>query len=228
MDTQKPLTLALMSDTHMRHGMLTGSLAVPPCDVLIHAGDFSARGTWGELEDFAEWLGRQPARRKLVVAGNHDAQCEEDAARARATFAAAGVDYLCDEGLEVEGLRVWGSPWTPTFNRWSFMKDAHLLKAHFEAIPEGLDVLVTHGPPRGVGDMTLRGATAGCDALRARVVRVRPRLHVFGHIHEGSGTHRVEGVSTVFVNAACAPFAGRAARPPVLAHLAPRQPRDVE
>jgi Icc-related predicted phosphoesterase len=97
-------------------------------------------------------------------------------------------------------VRFWGSPWQPWFHDWAFnLPRGPKLREVWDRIPADTDVLVTHGPPRGILDRTIVGDEVGCDDLRDAVARVRPRVHVFGHIHEARGTHRVG--PTLFVNA---------------------------
>ena len=108
--------------------------------------------------------------------------------------------YLSDSGRTIDGVRVWGSPWQPWFYDWAFnLPRGAALAAKWALIPDGTDVLVTHGPPLGVLDTTLRGEPVGCAALRGRVAQLRPRLHLFGHIHEAYGV--VDHDGTLFVNA---------------------------
>ena len=64
-----------------------------------------------------------------------------------------------------------------------------------DPIPENTDILVTHGPPQGFHDEVDEAYSGpqnvGCPHLRRAIERIRPRLHVFGHIHEGHGVTRV-------------------------------------
>jgi len=204
--------LVCISDTHMNHDRM----AVPACDVLLHCGDITRRGTRGELVAFLAWLRRQPARHKLVVAGNHDHTCEADPAGTRALVAAHGGVYLADEELTLEGRRFWGSPVTPAFRSLAFNRErGSPIRAHWDAVPAGLDVLATHGPPRGLGDRVLLGMHVGCDDLLARVLVAAPRLHVFGHIHEAFGAYRHPAVATQFLNVASQRLLVRATRAPV-------------
>jgi Icc-related predicted phosphoesterase len=205
-----------LSDTHELHEELT----VPECDVLVHAGDYSNRGFTDDLKDFLTWFSKQPGKVKLLVPGNHDFCCERTPAMARELCEKVGVRYLQDEGCTVGGLTLWGSPWTPRFGNWAFMKDRGAdLAERWALIPERLDVLVTHGPPMGLGDMTRRGVAVGCEALLERVQVVKPRLHVFGHIHEGMGEHRLEGCETRFINASSTPMPPVRVHPPVVVDL---------
>ncbi len=97
------------------------------------------------------------------------------------------------------GTRVWGSPFTPEFMDWAFMGTPEILSAIWAKIPKNLDILITHGPPFGILDRTTRGVNAGCPKLLEVVQIQTPRIHVFGHIHEGYGMREKDG--TVFVNA---------------------------
>jgi Icc-related predicted phosphoesterase len=187
------LRIVAMADTHGRHE----ELEIPEGDVLIHAGDMTHRGTLGELVEVNRFLARLPHRYKLVVAGNHDGCFEDEPGRARAVLTAA--TYLEDESVVIEGLRFHGSPWQPWFHGWAFnLPRGPKLARKWAGIPEDTDVLITHGPPLGFGDRSRDGARVGCEELLKRVRVVRPRLHVFGHIHEDGGLWTEEG--TTFVN----------------------------
>ncbi|HYC56287.1 MAG TPA: metallophosphatase domain-containing protein [Candidatus Binatia bacterium] len=188
------LRLVLLSDTHTMHELLE----IPDGDVLVHAGDFCMRGSLDELEESAAFFSALPHRHKVVVAGNHDRILEADRSLGRTAF--ASCHYLLDSGAEIGGLRFWGSPWQPEHLSWAFnLPRGQPLRQKWDLIPDGIDVLVTHGPPMGVMDQTVRGEHVGCQDLRDAVTRIRPRLHVFGHIHEARGT--VVTDETVFVNA---------------------------
>ncbi|MFP2928812.1 metallophosphatase domain-containing protein, partial [Pyxidicoccus sp. 3LG] len=215
------MRLVLLSDTHMHHA----SLDVPACDVLIHAGDFSHRGTRQQLDSFLQWFSTRPAPEKVLIAGNHDFIFEQEPDLARALTREAGVHYLCDEEAVIAGLRLWGSPMTPRFGRWAFNRERGPdIRAHWEGVPEGLDVLITHGPPAGLGDRTFTGVAAGCEDLLARVRQVKPRLHVFGHIHEAYGEYALPGLPTRFLNVSNSRLLPIGVRPPVVVELAPRGP----
>ncbi len=193
------MKVVCISDTHGRHRRLK----VPACDLLVHAGDATRRGRFAELEATFEWLGRQPATHRIFVAGNHDRCCELEPERTRRLGRAHGIAYLCDEEVTIEGRRIWGSPVTPRFRNMAFNRErGAAIDEHWAKIPSELDLLITHGPPRGVGDRAILGVNAGCDDLLARVRQVEPRYHVFGHIHEAAGTYRLPGVSTVLINVA--------------------------
>jgi Calcineurin-like phosphoesterase len=176
------LRLVVLSDTHGRHR----DLEVPEADLLIHAGDFTRHGKEHEVAAFGAWLAQQPHAVKLVVPGNHDLLCQQDPERARELL--PGARLLLGEGGHFAGLSVWGSPWQPWFKDWAFnLPRGPLLAEHWATAPADLDVLITHTPPAGVLDVTWRRQAVGCEDLTAALSRLRPRLHVFGHIHEARG-----------------------------------------
>ena len=188
------LTLVLLSDTHARHR----DAAVPDGDVFVHAGDITRRGELDTVEDFDDWLGTLPHRHKVVICGNHDwcFEREPDEARRRITNAV----YLQDAGVEIGGLKIWGSPWQPWFFSWAFnLHRGEPIAAKWALIPDDTDILVTHGPPQGIGDRTVDDRVVGCADLLARIRAVKPKLHVCGHIHEAAGV--VSDGDTLFVNA---------------------------
>lgn len=169
-------------------------------DILIIAGDLTARDTKDEYIRFISWLGKLPYRCKIVIAGNHDGLIE----KGRVSISADplhNIHYLCDSGYEFEGIKIWGSPWTPTFLNWYFMKDrGDPIKEKWDLIPSPIDILVTHGPPYGIFDGTEDEIKVGCEDLRKAVQeRIKPRIHCFGHIHEGGGSlSEIDG--TTYVN----------------------------
>lgn len=213
-----------LSDTHGFHD----SLAVPEGDVLIHAGDLSMKGREAEVQAFAAWFGALPHPHKIVIAGNHDWLFARAPARGRELL--RDVTYLCDEGAQVAGLHVWGSPWQPWFYDWAFnLPRGQALRDKWDLIPHDTDVLVTHGPPFGYLDGAARPASGwsdehgvavehmGCEELRVALDRVRPRLHVFGHIHEGYGQAQLG--DTILVNASNCDEDYRPVNPPVVIDL---------
>lgn len=178
------ITIDCISDLHGYKPPLLGG------DLLIVAGDLTARDTEPEYQQFIHWLNNQQYRKKIVIAGNHDGELQQNPGLLKF----ADCDYLCDSGTEFEGYKIWGSPWTPEFYNWHFMKKRGAeLKEVWDKIPIDTDILVTHGPPYGILDkveISSRGdkfKLAGCEELRIAVERVKPKFHIFGHIHENGG-----------------------------------------
>ena len=209
---KRALRIVAISDTHNLHGRL----AIPPGDVLVHSGDFTSHGELSDVAEFNDFLGRQPHRYKIVVAGNHDFCFERNPEEARALL--TNGHYLQDEAVTIEGVTFYGSPWQPWFYDWAFnLQRGPELAEKWAMIPQGTNVLVTHGPPLGHGDRIVRGEEVGCADLLDAVERVRPRLHIFGHIHEGAGLTRNE--HTTFLNASSCDHRYRAINPPMVFDL---------
>jgi len=188
------IRIVCISDTHTLHGRLQ----IPEGDVLVHAGDLSSRGRKSEIQEFDRWLGTLPHRHKVVICGNHDFLFEREPEVARGLI--TNAIYLQDSGVTIEGLQFWGSPWQPEFFDWAFnLERGEPLREKWALIPTDTDVLITHGPPMGILDRVERGERVGCEELTEALKRVRPKLHVFGHIHEAYGHLDRDG--TRFVNA---------------------------
>jgi Icc-related predicted phosphoesterase len=188
------LRLVLLSDTHELHR----EVDVPAGDILIHAGDFTMFSkNLEEIVDFNNWLGELPHRHKIIVPGNHEFFLEADSSESRLL---SNATVLINEGIEVDGLRIWGLPVTPMYGGAFGMSSAKDRKKLYAQIPQNIDVLVSHGPPYGILDSDpVSGLHAGCPELLDAVMGVRPKLHVFGHIHGAYGVFQTE--HTTFVNA---------------------------
>lgn len=188
------MNFTVISDTHNKHG----SLKLEGGDVLLHCGDFSGRGTEQQVFDFNTWLEQQDFKYKVVIAGNHDFLFEREPQKAREILTAA--IYLEDSSVEIEGIKIYGSPWQPWFHNWAFnLHRGQPLAEKWALIPEDTDILLTHGPPLGIGDLTSRGEMVGCEDLLSRIREIAPKYHCFGHIHEHSGMWSIEG--TTHINA---------------------------
>ena len=187
-----------VADTHLVHDALT----VPAGDLFIHAGDLCRGGSIDELARAAAWIEALPHATKIVVAGNHDWPFVRDPVRARELLG-PGVIYLEDAGVTVGGLSFWGSPWQPTYAAWAFnLERGAPLAEKWARIPVPLDVLVTHGPPFGIGDRGTVASRSGCADLLARLRVVRPKLHLFGHIHQDGGFWQQDGIALANVTTA--------------------------
>ena len=192
--TSDSLTIVLISDTHAMHR----GVEVPPGDLLIHAGDFTMDSMSAEkLLDFNEWLGELPHPYRVVIPGNHDGVVD-DLSRRRLI---SNATLLINEGIEVMGLKIWGSPVTPLFGEAFGVASERDRAKVYSRIPGDTDVLVTHGPPYGILDQQPGSEYhEGCRQLLDAVRRVKPMLHVFGHVHGAYGTFST--ADTLYVNAA--------------------------
>lgn len=189
------MRFVFISDTHGYHK----DLVLPEGDFLIHAGDLTGKGEAWQVKQFMEWFATQPHPHKVFVAGNHDFLAEK-APEAFADLIPEGLHYLNDSGIELEGIRIWGSPIQPWFHNWAFNRQRGEESAkHWDLIPNETDLLITHGPPMGILDKTAMGPRVGCEELMKRVKEIQPKIHTFGHIHEAYGQLIQEG--THFINA---------------------------
>jgi Icc-related predicted phosphoesterase len=180
------LTLVALSDTHELHR----DLDVPDADILVHAGDFTLfslfSGSSRSIADFDRWLGELPHRYKIVVPGNHEYILEQSTSPNTVLHNAR---VLINEGIQIEGLRFWGSPVTPLGSGAFGVASATDRRNLYHQIPGGTDVLITHSPPFGILDSAPGSDLhAGCPELLEAVRHVRPKLHLFGHIHPGYGS----------------------------------------
>lgn len=196
----KELKLILISDTHCRHN--DGTMEVQEGDFIIHCGDISMNGKEDQVIDFCDWFGSLPHTHKIMIPGNHDFLFEKEYEKAKSITDSRGINLLIDSGIEIEGIKFWGSPITPWFHNWAFNRfRGSSIEHHWNKIPENIDVLITHGPPANLGNSLGRifgGEDVGCEDLYKAVIRTKPKLNCFGHIHEGYGTF-CEG-ETIFVN----------------------------
>jgi predicted phosphodiesterase len=222
--------VVLIADTHGLHDRMTQP--VPEGDLLIHAGDFTNVGRVNEVVAAGVWLrklGKRFPAGVVIVAGNHDWMFEKNRFMAVQLLnqgllgneRVPEIIYLEDSGVEIKGLKIYGSPWQPSFMNWAFNLDrGEPLRRKWDLIPEGLDILVTHGPPMGILDQTnpvLGTEHVGCEELIKAVKRAKPKVHVFGHIHGGYG--RAQYQNTLFINAAICDEAYKPWREPVVIDL---------
>jgi len=196
---KKTIDVTCISDLHGHYPKLEGG------DLLIIAGDLTARDEPHEYIYFRNWLSLQDYRKKIVIAGNHDNNLELDYRFGSKPFLEI-ADYLCDSGTEFEGLKIWGSPHTKTFPGMNpkckaFTCDTEEeLNEKWKLIPDDVDILITHSPAYGVLDQNIKGEHCGSKSLLEAIQRIKPRLIVHGHLHEqGSICNAING--TTFVNA---------------------------
>jgi len=190
------MRLLHFSDTHCKHYFLEN---LPAADVIIHSGDISGRGSERDVLDFIYWFKGLDYKYKVFIAGNHDFYFERKTVAEVQSLLPENCFYLCDSGVEIEGVKFWGSPITPWFLSWAFNRfRGKNIRQHWNLIPANTDVLITHGPPAGILDATVRGDSTGCVDLLKKIVEIKPKFHLFGHIHEAYGAEK-HG-NTTFVN----------------------------
>lgn len=216
------MKIATISDTHWKYN----EIEVPECDILLHAGDVSGRGRDEEITDFLDWYAAQPAEYKILIAGNHDFGFEKKPEWCTAECKKRGIIYLNDSGIyinhqeedggEATTIHIWGSPVQPAFCDWAFNRARTVessldhfdnqdygkepIENHWNLIPKDVDIIVTHGPVYGTLDQCSHGERVGCKLLAEKVLEIKPKLHVFGHIHEARGVHVDNANGITYVN----------------------------
>lgn len=189
------MKITAISDTHSLHNQLS----LPGGDMLVHAGDVCNRGTQQEAINFMEWIEKQPYTYKVFIAGNHDFFFENFTQQEIQDRLPKGVFFLNDSGIEIEGIKIWGSPITPTFCNLAFNKNrGNEIAKHWDKIPQDTDILITHGPPYGILDKILNGLHVGCEDLVQKIIAIKPKFHIFGHIHEAHGLTKQD--DTTYIN----------------------------
>lgn len=197
------MIVSIISDTHAKHKQVTQDLIGG--DLLLHGGDFMTSGySKYEAEEFFKWFDSiDNYEYKTFIAGNHDRVMQDIPDEMQGILTAyKTIDYLQDDECVMyydgpngdrpeDNIRIYGSPWQPEFYNWAFNlpRNGPGLASKWEAIPDNTDILITHGPPYGILDDTegRRGQHLGCELLRERVNAIRPKIHIFGHIHSGHG-----------------------------------------
>ena len=195
--------ITFISDTHTKHDMLN----LPGGDILIHAGDLMNSGySANEIHYFLSWLEKQDYEEIIFIAGNHDIMFESSPHNVDEILSNYPiVTYLKDGWVKIDGIKIYGSPWQPEFYNWAFNlpRGGKELEEKWSKIPNDVDILITHGPPQGHLDTSgppYNQPNLGCELLRIAVDKIKPKIHVFGHIHGGAG-YKTEN-ETLFINAA--------------------------
>ena len=229
------MKLVVISDTHTKHSKLT----IPECDVLVHCGDFTFQGKYWEVKPFYDWLCKQPATHKIVIAGNHeetfDRGHEKYNPACKAMIADAydkSIHYLEDAEIVIDGIKFYGTPWTPRFYDWAFngITDADLpytrsgvtsLTEVYNRIPDDVQVLIAHGPPYDICDMSENGDERTGSIEMRRMTREKLallRLYLCGHIHEARGMEVLDGGIT-YINASNLGRDYKTISDPIIVHL---------
>ncbi|TRO64255.1 metallophosphatase domain-containing protein [Christiangramia sabulilitoris] len=182
------MKLICLADTHNLHH----EIPIPHGDILIHAGDCTDGGTRNETSNFLEWFSSQPHNHKILIPGNHDFFFEK---QQNLDKVPANIHVLIDKGIKLEGINFWGSPVTPGLHNWAFNKErGEAIRKHWNLIPAKTDVLITHTPPFGILDEIDGRNHLGCEELREFLTIVKPKFHLFGHIHQAAGSTTRNGI----------------------------------
>ena len=199
-----------ISDTHGYHDLLR----IPhDVDMIIHSGDCSNHrdpyNNEPEVRKFIDWYKELPIKYKIYVAGNHDTSIEKRLV-VKQDFEDNDIIYLENESIVIEGIKIFGSPHTPQFGNWAFMKERTKLERFWRlAIEEDVDIIVTHGPPKGILDKSYdqRNNMEACGdkSLLNRILEVQPAYSLFGPIHNtkdivNAGMQKLSICDTFFSN----------------------------
>jgi Icc-related predicted phosphoesterase len=210
------IKIVFISDTHNYHD----KVKLPKGDILVHAGDFSGRGHPAEVFNFFNWLIEQSLKFKhiLFIAGNHDLSFEYKPYWLLKAIEQLpeNVYYLEDSEMIIEGIKFYGSPWQPEFHNWGFnLSRGKKLADKWNMIPVDTDILITHGPPSTILDYSIHGGiNVGCNDLFNKVNEIKPKINVFGHIHEGYGYKETD--NTLFINASICTLSYQPTNTPVV------------
>ena len=226
------MKIVAISDTHCSHAKVT----IPECDVLVVAGDFTWQGKYMEVLDFVSWLRVQPAKHKIVIAGNHELTFDkghrkyDPSARDLVANDPFGeITYLENRSVVIDGVKFYGTPWTPFFHDWGFngiesgtvpYTNSPKLSDVFGWIDEDTDILICHGPAYGCADQGGHGnedERLGSNDLLKRTQQLKKlKLTISGHIHEARGvvTHLLNGKT--YANVSTLDRDYETARPPVV------------
>lgn len=188
--------ITFISDTHNLHE----KVHLPGGDILIHSGDATNTGKKPEIENFLGWFSNQNYTHKIFIAGNHDYLFQTEKYRPDPIHRELGVQYLEDTMAEMDGIRIYGTPWQPEFFNWAFNlpRNGIELMDKWDLIPNDLDILISHGPPWSMLDLTNNMVNVGCDLLYEKVKKSPPVICCFGHIHFSRGIKQSE--NTLFIN----------------------------
>lgn len=192
-DSSARIRLVCISDTH------TKKIAIPEGDVLIHAGDLANQGTATEIQDQIDWIASLPHYHKITIAGNHDGFFDprsRQVSDAHTTINFHGIHYLQHSSVtltfpESRGRRLTfhGAPQIPACGDDDFAFQYSRDKDTWSGtVPPSTDILITHTPPRHHLDLP---HGMGCEHLLKEVWKLRPKVHVFGHVHAGYGRENI-------------------------------------
>jgi len=217
------MKIVCISDTHTKEK----ELKIPTdVDMIIFAGD---AGSYRDPEmnrngilDFIDWYASLKIKYKIWVAGNHDTSIERGLVDAKALSKEKGLIYLEHEACEVEGIKIFGSPYTPEFGYgWAYNVPRGELYSYWNEIPLGTDILITHGPPYGIGDFVPYngGEFVGCHELLDVIITKLTSLKysISGHIHYSYGVVIKNNVT--FVNASVVNEGYRVVNKPIIIEI---------
>jgi len=189
------MNITALSDTHGRHQDVKFDEKQLAADMLIYGGDFTLNNYQDPLNSeikkqtkiFLNWLSRQPQKYKILIGGNHDFFAERKFYEFKEMLP-SNIIYLNNETVEIEGLKIFGSPNTAELPGWAFGDWEKNMSKYYDKIPDDVDILVTHTPPYGILDLSSSGNRYGSTTLLEKMKSLKPKINMFGHVHESYGT----------------------------------------
>jgi predicted phosphodiesterase len=204
------LKVYIISDSHGFHHILK-----PPSDIdmVIHCGDasnsFDSNKNIAEMQDFLSWYERLNINHKIYVPGNHDTSIERNLINLQDY---PTIKFLIHQETEIEGIRIFGSPYTPTYGNWAYMRNRNKLGELWKKAPDDVDIWINHGPAKGILDLATdhynsnKIVQTGCASLYKKIMSSKISLICFGHIHQERKLNNygvINHFGKTFVNAAC-------------------------
>lgn len=196
---------------HTYHKLLT----IPEnIDIVVFSGDCSnPRDPYNnepEVRNFIQWFKSLPIEHKIFVAGNHDTSIEKGLIK-KIDFAGYNIHYLENDYIDIDGIKIFGSPYTPTYGLgWAFNKRRDKLDKLWSMVDNDVDIFVVHGPPKTILDLSYSREGileyCGCNALKRHILgRIKPKFCLFGHIHNNediinAGVLKLSDYPTTFSN----------------------------
>lgn len=192
------MKIVCLSDTHSNHRNFEKRLPYD-ADMIIHAGDLTRNGSVVGIQDFINWFASLPYKYKIFIAGNHDFALQEEK---RSIKFPDNVIYLENSAITIAGIKIWGSPMCSSDPDWAFNFNNADRELIYKNIPNDTHILISHNPPFKVLDkISMISRHIGCKLLKKRINEIKPRLVIFGHVHEAAGSLIQAGVT--YINTAC-------------------------
>lgn len=210
------MKICIISDTHNKHKHLG---ILPEADVIIHCGDMTSEGKEHQIRNFFKWFSElKQYKYKICIAGNHDWLFEKSGYWAR-KLVPNNIIYLEDNETIIDNIKFYGTPVSKPFCNWAFNRPEEILNKHWLAIPDDVDVLITHELPYSIMDYVEReNGHVGSPSLYFEVVnRIKPKIHTMGHIHEGYGIKVIDDIT--FINASNLNENYLCVNPPILVEI---------
>lgn len=212
------MKITMLADNHSQL-----NFKIPESDICLIAGDIcpayhdsltsiDMQAEW--LDDkFRKWLKKQPVKNVVICPGNHDWIFEKNIRKV--PNLGENVHYLIDEGIELLGLKIYGTPWQLPFCEWAFNLREERLKLCWDKIPSDTDILLCHGPPYGIMDVENRyNSHIGSKTLLDRIINIKPKIVVYGHNHSEQGVVEEDGIK--YINASLVDESYKMVREPII------------